>query len=321
MSQPPEDRTAHEVPTCYRHPDRETWIRCQRCDRPICPDCMNDASVGFQCASCVKEGHRDTRQLQGRFGGKRVANPTMTSMVLIGINVVVWLAINATGRYSSTLLEWLQLSPAGRCVSTGTTDGWYPGVNEAICSGINGGDGAWRTGFFDGAWWQPLTSAFTHVEVWHLGMNMLVLWFLGPQIEAALGRTRFLAVYLLAALGGSVGVLWWSSAYGSTVGASGAIWGLLGALLVLALKARRDTGQDNGAVRSVLTWIGINVVFSFAVGGISWQAHFGGLIAGIVATAAVVLAPRQHRTALQWGTLGVMAVVLVGLMALRVVVG
>lgn len=321
MSHPAEDQTAHGAPTCYRHPDRETWIRCQRCDRPICPDCMNDAAVGFQCASCVKEGHRDTRQLQGRFGGARAANPAATSMVLIGINVAVWLAINLTGRAGSSLLGWLQLAPQGRCVSASTPDGWYPGVGEVICPAVNGSDGVWREGFLTGAWWQPLTSAFTHLEVWHLAMNMLVLWFLGPQIEAALGRTRFLAVYLLAALGGSVAVLWWSPAYGSTVGASGAIWGLLGALLVLALKVRRDTGTDNGAVRSVLTWIGINVVFSFAVGGISWQAHFGGLIAGIVATAAIVLAPRENRSAIQWITLGIMTVAIAGLLALRVVVG
>ncbi len=321
MSQPSDDQTAQGVPTCYRHPDRETWIRCQRCDRPICPDCMNDAAVGFQCASCVKEGHRDTRQLQGRFGGTRSANPSATSMVLIGINVAVWLAINLTGRAGSTLLTWLQLSPAGRCVSISNPEAWYPRVPQGICPRVNGADGQWVDGFFTGAWWQPVTSAFTHVEIWHLGMNMLVLWFLGPQIEAALGRSRFLSVYLLAALGGSAAVVWWSPAYGATVGASGAIWGLLGALLVLALKVRRDTGRDDGSVRGVLTWIGINVVFSVLVSGVSWQAHLGGLMAGLVATAAIIVVPREHRTVLQWGSLAVLGLALVGLLAARVWVG
>ena len=304
-----------QVPTCYRHPGRETWIRCQRCDRPICPDCMNEASVGFQCPDCVRAGHKDTRQAVGPYGGARVANPTLTTMVLIGINVIVWLAVTVTGRYGSKLLDLLQLSPAGRCVSENLEGQWYPAATtEQICGYVGGGDGRWQDGFMTGAWWQPLTSAFTHVEVWHLGMNMLVLWFLGPQIEAVLGRVRFLALYLLSALGGSAAVLWWSSPSVTTVGASGAIWGLLGALLVLAWKV-------GGDVRSVLMWIGLNVALTFLVPNISWQAHLGGLIVGVVVTASLVFAPREYRKPLQWGSVVAVAVALAAALVLRVLVG
>jgi len=98
-------------PVCYRHTDRETWIRCQRCNRPICPDCMRSASVGFQCPSCVKEGSRSTRQARTPYGGQRVSDPRITTYVLIGLNALVWLAILATGRTDSRLLDKFALLP------------------------------------------------------------------------------------------------------------------------------------------------------------------------------------------------------------------
>ena len=98
MTQPSEGQAATGVPTCYRHPDRETWIRCQRCDKPICPDCMRDAAVGFQCPDCVKQANKGSRQNRAMYGGERSADPRLTSYVLIGINAVVWLAITGDGR-------------------------------------------------------------------------------------------------------------------------------------------------------------------------------------------------------------------------------
>ena len=109
MSQP-----ADGVPACYRHPDRETYIRCQRCSRPICPDCMNEAAVGYQCPACVAEGARSTRSGRTAYGGSRSAQPALTSMVLIGINVAVWVAVVATGWRSSRLIDILALTPAGK---------------------------------------------------------------------------------------------------------------------------------------------------------------------------------------------------------------
>lgn len=301
-------------PTCYRHPDRETWIRCQRCERPICPHCMEPAAVGFQCPDCVRQGHRTTRQGRGTYGGARSANPALTSMVLIGMNVVVWVAVMASGASKSRLLDWLMLTPMGKCLSDQHPGSYYSQVpSQQICEHAPslGGDGTWLPGFVDGAYWQAITSAFTHVEVWHIGMNMLVLWFLGPQIEAVLGRARFLALYLASALGGSTFVLWFASEHGSTLGASGAIWGLLGALLILVWK-------QGGDLRSVLTWLGINLAMTFLFPGISWQAHLGGLFAGVLVTVAVLFAPRgPKRSAVQWTAIGAVLVLLVVAMVAR----
>ncbi|MFL6157922.1 MAG: hypothetical protein ACJ72D_17655, partial [Marmoricola sp.] len=99
------------APVCYRHPDRETWIRCQRCEKPICPNCMNSAAVGFQCPSCVKEGAKTVRTARLPYGGVRVANPTLVTLVLIGINIAVWLSIQADGGARSKLVDKLSLTP------------------------------------------------------------------------------------------------------------------------------------------------------------------------------------------------------------------
>ena len=150
----------------------------------------------------------------------------------------------------------------------------------------------WVPGVADGAYWQLLTSAFTHIEVWHIGFNMLALWVLGPQLEMAVGRVRFLALYLLSALAGSTLVYWLADPAGSTIGASGAVFGLMGALLVLAVKVRGD-------VRGILTWVGINAVITFLFPNISWQGHLGGFLGGALIAAMLVYAPRKRRTAWQ----------------------
>jgi membrane associated rhomboid family serine protease len=156
------------------------------------------------------------------------------------------------------------------------------------------------TGVTDGAWWQPLTSMFTHVEVFHIGFNMLVLWTLGPQLELAVGRLRFLAVYLVSGLAGSAVVLWLAAPHSATLGASGAIFGLLGALLVIAVKVRGD-------VRGIATWIAVNLVLTFVLPlNISWQGHLGGLVGGILLGAVLVYAPRARRS--MWQAAGVAAV-------------
>jgi len=298
------------VPTCYRHADRETWIRCQRCERPICPDCMRDASVGFQCPSCVAQGAKQTRQGLTTYGGKRSANPAATSIGLIITNVAVWVAILASGWRNSELIERLALIPAGLCGST--SGGYYPGVgNEQICN-LNTADGYWAPGVADGAVWQLVTSMFTHVDIWHVGFNMLALWVLGPQLESVIGRWRFLALYFLSGLAGSAAVMWLSAENGATLGASGGTFGLMGALLVVMFKARADVSQ-------ILVWLGINVVIT-VVGSsfISWQAHLGGLLGGMAAAAVIAFAPRgPRRPVLQVIGLAALAVVVVALIAVR----
>ncbi len=278
---------------CYRHPGRETYIRCQRCDRPICPDCMNDAPVGFQCPSCLAEGRKATRTGRTAYGGLRSSNPGATTMALIGINAAVWVAIMATGQASSELVRRLALSPVGACWKTDGS-GYFPGVTEGVC---NRSDVEWISGVSDGAYWQLVTNMFAHVEIWHIAFNMLALWVLGPQLELVVGRVRFLALYLLSGLAGSTFVYWLSDESSATLGASGAIFGLMGALLVVALKV-------GGNVQSLLMWIGINFVITIAGSSfISWQGHLGGFLGGAVIAAALVFAPKTRRTSYQVGML------------------
>jgi membrane associated rhomboid family serine protease len=312
MTQPSEDPAATGVPTCYRHPGRETWIRCQRCERPICPDCMRDAAVGFQCPDCVREASKGSRQNKAMYGGERSADPRLTTYVLIGVNALVWLAITATGGNGSRLLALFGLTPDGRCELSDGSGRYYPGVGEqALCSTLP--STTWHAGVADGAWWQLLTSAFTHVEVWHVAMNMFALFIFGPALEGIVGRARFLAVYLVAAVGGSVGVMLLSSPDGSTVGASGALFGLLGALLVVARKARLNS---QALLQNLMLGVAITV-YGLLVGGISWQGHLGGFVAGAAAAAIIAYAPRAHRSVVQWAGLGVLAAVLLVLAALR----
>jgi membrane associated rhomboid family serine protease len=255
---------------------------------------MRPASVGFQCPSCVKEGSRTTRQARTAYGGQRPADPRITTFVLMGINALVWLAILATGGRASTLVDKLALLPDSAARQ-------LPDGSISVVRGVD-----------DGAWWQLLTSVFTHVELLHIGFNMMALYFLGPMLENVLGRARFLALYLVSGVAGSAAVMVLSDPHGQTLGASGAIFGLMGALAVIALKVR-------GQVQSILGWIVLNLVFTFTLGGISWQGHVGGLIGGAVLGAAMVYAPRAHRSLVQWGaTVAVLVVslVLVGLRCL-----
>lgn len=311
MTQPSGDPAATGVPTCYRHPDRETWIRCQRCDRPICPDCMRDAAVGFHCPQCVQEANRSSRQNRAVYGGERSADPRLTAYVLIAINAVVWLGVLATGWKNSDLIARLALVPKGTCESL-SSDGYYPtALGERLCTLGTQGDGHWVPGVADGAVWQLITSQFLHVEVWHIAGNMLALWMLGPQLENVLGRARFLALYLLSGLAGSVAVLWLSGVGQLTLGASGAIYGLFGAYAVIAHKVRAD-------LRSIATLLAVNLFITFAIPNISWQGHLGGIAGGALVAAVLAYAPRARRTQVQALGLGGFLLVLVALVALRV---
>jgi membrane associated rhomboid family serine protease len=267
---------------------------------------MRSAAVGFQCPSCVAEGAKQTRSGRTAFGGVRSGNPALTSIMLVATNALIWLAIVLTGGQTSRLTDALAQLGVGRCQ---TDNGYYPAVHSSeVCSLAPGSH--WVPGVADGAPWQLLTSAFTHVEVWHIGFNMLALWFLGPTLEAVIGRTRFIALYVLSALSGSAVVLF-SDPYTQTLGASGAIFGLMAALLVIALRS-------GGNVSQIGTWILINAVFTFTVPHISWQGHLGGFIGGLVITAALVYAPRARRSLWQAGALAAYGVLLVVLVGLRI---
>ena len=212
--------------------------------------------------------------------------------VLIITNVVVWVLILATGGRGSRLIDLLALRPDGEVV---TVDG----VTYNLPAGVA-----------DGRYWQLFTTMFTHVEVWHIAFNMLALWTLGPQLELAIGRARFLALYLLSGLTASATVMWFSTSYSLTLGASGAIFGLMGGLLVIAVKV-------GGDVRGVVTWIAVNFAFTFLfVRLISWQGHVGGFVGGLLLGAVIVYAPRASRARWQLaGILGVAVVVAVATLA------
>ena len=284
MAVPPghsaESDISASAPTCYRHPDRETYVSCVRCGRPACPDCLRSAAVGQQCVECVREGNRTVRRASAPFGGKVADRPWVT-WTLVAINVLVYL---------------------GELVNS----------NTLINDGAMVAKFSPTVGVADGQWYRLITSAFLHAApgsgfgIFHILFNMYALIVVGPALERLLGRVRFLSVYLVSALGGSV--LFYLLAAPTTVGlgASGAIFGLFGAWFVLAKRLRLDA-------RQVVGLIVLNLVISFGVPGIAWQAHIGGLIAGSALTAAYAYAPRDNRTLIQLAaTAGMVALLVIG---------
>ena len=283
----------------YRHPGRPTGIRCQRCGRPICGECMVPAPVGFQCPDCVQTGLRESRQYEV---ARRRPSQVVT-VSLMTVNLVLFALTFVTGRTASPLFALLALVPQGACERGGSL---YSGGTPESCAAFGG---AWLPGVADGAVWQLITSAFMHLDLMHIAFNMFALWALGPQLETFLGRARYLAVYLVSALGGAAFVMWLSPPTSLTVGASGAVFGLMGALLVIAWRRGLD-------VRNILFWVGANLVFTFLVAGISWQGHIGGLAAGLLAALAVSGRGRgAERTS--WIALGVLFAVFLGASLVR----
>ncbi|EFL40362.1 rhomboid family intramembrane serine protease [Streptomyces griseoflavus] len=277
---------ARRVPVCYRHPERETGIRCTRCERPICPECMVDASVGFQCPECVREGrgtgHAPAASVPRTIaGGAVAADPRLVTKILLGINLAVFLAVQVR----PSLVRDLYLI------------GTWPPAPFLPTQGVA-----------EGEWYRLFTSMFTHQEIWHIAFNMLSLWWLGGPLEQALGRVRYLTLYLISGLAG--GALTYLLASGTTasLGASGAIFGLFGATAVLMRRLNYD-------MRPVIALLVINLIFTFGWSNIAWQAHIGGLVAGVVIGYAMVHAPRERRALVQYGTCA-LVLVAVAVMAL-----
>ena len=244
--------------TCYRHPGRETAVSCSNCGRPICPDCMVYAAVGIKCPECAGQptGARAATRRVGRAAG--AATGAVVTKTLIAINVAVFLVSIAQGSGA--------LAPANDFI-----DRWA----------LNGFAVA------DGEWWRLLTGAFLHASIIHIAFNMLMLWWFGQALEAALGRGRFIGVYLVSALAGSAGALLLTDPGVDTVGASGAVFGILGAGLVLE---RRQIYVFGGGALFVVV---LNVVFTFAVANISIGGHLGGLAGGMLAVLALSAAGRH----------------------------
>ncbi len=283
---------AGTIPHCYRHPDRETYISCQRCGRSICPDCMTAASVGFQCPECIRAGRAQTPQARTSFGGRLNDGSSIVTIVLIAVNVVFFIIANATGGGNGGFVAKMAL----------ITDANFPR------QGIEG--------VAQGSYWQLITSTFLHVQIFHIAMNMIGLWIFGTFLEQQLGRWRYLSLYLLTGLAGSVCVYLLTPAYAPgqgisiSLGASGSIFGLFGAALLVLLRQRRDVTQ-------LLVLLALNLAITFTVAGVSWQAHVGGLASGLVLGAALAYAPRERRTLVHGAAMGALFVVCIVLVVLR----
>jgi len=266
--------------SCYFHPAVATGVHCSRCGRPVCPACMTAAPVGHHCPTCMGEARvvnrATTPRPQASLGG-RVMPVTAT---LIAVNVVAYLAASARGRRDANILRFGQ-SP------------------YAIARSHE--------------YYRLLTGAFLHVSLTHLLFNMVALLLVGSPLEAALGRIRFVALYLVAALGGSVCSYLFGNPRVVSVGASGAVFGLFGAFFVVARARRADTS-------GILVLIGINLALSFADHAIDWRDHVGGLVVGGIVGGLFVFAARRppaQRRVMEWAGVAATVVVLAALASVR----
>jgi membrane associated rhomboid family serine protease len=242
-----------EVQTCYRHSDRRAGVRCQRCERPICPSCMNQASVGFHCPECVKGAGQKVFTARTMPSS---ANPIVTT-TLVAMNVAIYV-VSSLGAGLTAPSFQVQLDYA--LIGQGLSSEGLLGVAE-------------------GEWYRLISGGFLHGSLVHLGFNMFVLWVLGKQLEPALGRVGFAAVYFASMLAGSFGVMLLDPG-ALTVGASGAVFGLFG-YAVVAQFVRGINPLQTGLGAVIL----LNLAFTFLVPGISIGGHVGGLVGGLVAGA------------------------------------
>ncbi len=250
--------------TCYRHPSRETGVSCSNCGRPICPDCMTTTPVGMRCPECAKQRTKVVR-MREMGGGLQV------TYALIAINV---LAVLAEGRFA---------------VGGGGGGG---GVYEkGALLGSSALPQLAGQGVAHGQWWRMVTGGFLHENLLHIGFNMWVLYILGQMLEPALGRLKFGLIYTVSLLTGSLGALL-VTPHAITVGASGAVFGLMGAAAV-EMRARQIPIMQSGIGGLIV----INLIISFTLPGISWGGHIGGLIGGALATLAIQIGDRYRAQA------------------------
>jgi membrane associated rhomboid family serine protease len=269
-----------ETSYCYRHPDRETGLSCSDCGRPVCADCATFAPVGIRCPdhAGVRRGPttrlkpKPVRRAPGTALGTNRAPVTYT---LIAVNAVIYLIGASQGGGLG--------NPGGSLYSKLWLD----------APQLQGG-----------GWWRLVTTMFLHASVLHIAFNMFALWVIGRPVEQYLGTARYIGLYLVSGLAGSAGAL--IQTPGVTVGASGAIFGILGAMLVIEWQV---TGSLAGQAASL---IAINLVISFAIPGISWGGHVGGLIGGILVMLAYAhWGDRGRAHSGQLGLGGVLGLILV----------
>lgn len=276
-------------PRCYRHPDVETGIRCTRCDKPICPQCMVSASVGFQCPDCVRNGSGtghapDANQPRTLAGGRVASDGRLVTKILIAINLALFIAVQVAG---DRLVDELTL--IGYAFS--------PPLGEVV-------------GVADGEWYRLLTSTVLHQEVAHFVFNMLGLWVIGGIVEPELGRIRFAALCLLSGLSGSALAYVVAAPNQASLGASGVVFGLIGAWAVLTRRQRYD-------MRPVALFVALSLLLTFTRPGISWEAHIGGLVGGALVAYGLLHAPKARRNLVQYGACGLVLLIDLGMVLAR----
>jgi len=293
------------TPVCYRHPSRETYIRCTRCERPICPDCMNEAAVGHQCPECVAEGRRSQRPARTAFGGTRAGQAGIATRALIAINVIVFVISALSGGAKALGGSGGLLGMLGS--STPVTQ-WGEVLGYAAY-----GPGGPVHGIAAGEWYRLGTAMFLHYGLLHIGLNMWVLWQLGRYLEARLGPARFVALYLLAGLGGNVAAYIFTAPNQPAAGASTAIFGLFAAIIIVNRRLKLD-------ITALIPLLVINLIFTFTVPSISVAGHLGGLVVGGVVGLILAYAPSRHRTQFQVAGCAIILVLLVIASVLRTTV-
>ncbi len=277
---------------CYRHPDRQSFVLCQRCLRTICPECQTPAAVGVICPECLAEQKAQRTPAQKK-AERRWSRPGSALSAASGRPVVTLGIIAVTA-----LVFVITLIPGVGGIVQSALLFFAPALYPEI------------TGVFQP--WRLITVALVHSGFWHIGLNMLALWFMGRSLEPLLGRTRFLILYLLSAIGGSVAVALLAPNT-PVVGASGAIFGLFGALLVI--------GRHIGAnIRVIAILIAVNFALPFVLAAISaigtgsfagalasiqisWQSHLGGLVVGALVGFVYARTRMRRQRGLQIGAL------------------
>jgi membrane associated rhomboid family serine protease len=267
---------------CYRHPDRETMVSCSECGRPICGDCMTFAPVGIRCPDHSGQAQGTARVTRGIRRASYEGSGALVTKILVGLNVGIYL---------------LELAAGGEI--NGTNNSIYE--HGALYGPLVAA----------GDWWRLFTAAFLHYGPIHLAFNMLALWWFGSAVESVLGRGRYLLLYVVSGLAGSAGALIFSP-NAVTVGASGAIFGILGAAFVLE---RQGTHVFGGGALGIIV---INLVFTFAIPGISYGGHLGGLAGGALGMLALSRFGRSHAVYGRPGLLGILGLVGIGVLSVAV---
>lgn len=275
---------------CYRHPDRQSFVLCQRCMRTICPECQTQAAVGVICPECMSAERKNRTPAQKRAQRRwRGSSGGAIAMTQSGRPVITYALLAVT-----SFIGLLQLIPGIGDQLTSQLLFAAPYLYPDLSS-------------FPFEPWRLLSALFVHGNFIHLALNMLALWMLGQSVEPLLGRARFLALYLICGFGGSVMVAVLAPTT-ATVGASGAIFGLMAALLIV--------GRHIGAnVTGLLVILGINFALGFFIGRIAWQAHLGGAIIGALIAFIYVKTKRPEQRTLQALLLGGVVVVLIVVVA------